>query len=139
MPPQYRRFAPILLIGLVFLIVLPLLRHSKSSGLSAADRANGTRNALALIDAGELRYKTQHQRYTDHLADLVPGNKTLATDLAIGLAVQLDVSSDGQSYLAQITSSVLSLVRARTNTTTTANSCLILKRGSGVSCAAPKP
>src|SRR5262249_13958149 len=137
-PPQYRRFAPLLFIALLLLIALPLLRHSKSSGLSDADRANKTKDALSLMDTGERRLDALHHRYTSHLADLVPGNTQLTRDLAIGLATQLDVSSNGNSYLAQVESSVLSLIEARTGNRVTARSCLILKRSSGVTCATTK-
>ena len=132
-PPQYRRFAPFLLIVLVLLVVFPLLRRS-SSGPSNADRAQATKTVLRLIDRGELHYLTANQRYTSHLADLVPTNKQLAGALASGFAVQLDVSSDGRSYLAQVESTVLSLVRARTGDKVTADSCLIVKKSSGVDC-----
>jgi hypothetical protein len=80
-------------------------------------------------------YKLAHLRYTSHLADLVPEHKRLADDLANGLSVQLDASTDGQSYLAEVSSDVLSLVRARNNIKLTEHSCLVLKSGSGVNCS----
>ena len=135
MPPQYRRFAPLLLIGLLLLVVVPLLRRSHTSGLSDADRATATKAALRAIDRGEVGYRAAHGRFTSHLADLVAGDKKLAGDLALGLAVELDVGSDGNSYLVQVQSSVLSLVRARTGSRITANNCQIVKKGSGVDCA----
>jgi hypothetical protein len=134
-PPQYRRFAPLLLIGALFLVVLPLLRGSHSSGLSNADRATATKAALRAIDRGEVGYRAAHGRFTSHLADLVAGDKKLAGDLAVGLAVELDVSSNGNSYLVQVESSVLSLVRARTGSRITANKCQVVKKGSGVDCS----
>jgi hypothetical protein len=133
-PPQYRRFAPLLLIGLLLLVVLPLVRRSHSSGLSDADRATATKAALRAIDRGEIAYRTTHARFTSHLADLVAGDKKLAADLVVGLTVQLDVGSNGNSYLVQVQSSVLSLVRARTDSRITANRCQIVKKGSGVDC-----
>ena len=139
MPPQMRRFAPLLLIVAVLFIVLPLLRHSHKAGLSNADKAQRTKQTLALIDAAEQRYATSHNRYTAHLADLVPTSKGLAGDLAIGIATQLDVSSNGHTYLAQVESDVLSLVRARTGPKLDADSCLILKKSSGVNCSPVKP
>ena len=66
----------------------------------------------------------------------MPGHKQLADDLAIGLDVQLDASTDGQSYLARVSSDIFSLVRARTGDKITAKSCLVLKSGSGVDCPA---
>jgi hypothetical protein len=134
-PPELRRFAPLLLIVVAFLVVLPLLRRSHSSGLSNADRATATKAALGAIDRGEVGYRAAHGRFTSHLADLVAGNKKLAGDLALGLVVELDVGSTGNSYLAQVQSSVLSLVRARTGSRITADNCQIVKKGSGVDCA----
>jgi len=64
-------------------------------------------------------------------------NTRLASDLAIGLSVQLDVSTNGQSFLVRVASDVLSLVRARSGAKVTAQNCLILKSGSGVKCPAP--
>jgi hypothetical protein len=124
----------VLLVGALFLIVLPLMRHSHTSGLSGANRATATKAALGAIDRGEVRYRASHGRFTSHLADLVAGDKKLAGDLADGLVVQLDVGSNGNSYLAQVESSVLSLVRARTGSRITADSCQIAKKGSGVNC-----
>ena len=123
-----------LLIGLLLLVVVPLLRRSHTSGLSDADRATATKAALRAIDRGEVGYQAAHGRFTSHLADLVAGDKKLAGDLAVGLAVELDVGSNGNSYLVQVQSSVLSLVRARTGSRITADSCQIVKKGSGVDC-----
>ena len=89
---------------------------------------------MHLIDQAEQNYKLAHQRYTSHLADLVPQHNRLADDLATGLSVQLDASTDGQSYLAEVSSDLLSTVRARSGTKLTALSCLVLKSGSGVNC-----
>jgi hypothetical protein len=125
----------VLLVGALFLIVLPLMRHSHTSGLSGANRATATKAALGAIDRGEVGYRVAHQRFTSHLADLVAGDKKLAGDLAVGLAVELDVSSNGNSYLVQVESSVLNLVRARTGTRITADNCQIVKKGSGVDCS----
>jgi hypothetical protein len=92
---------------------------------------------MNLIDKGEQSYRAAHGRFTSHLADLLPLRKQLAGDLAVGLSVQLDASTNGQSFLAQVASDVLSLVRARGGDKVTAQSCLILKSGSGVTCPAP--
>jgi len=108
-----------------------------TSGPSASTSATETIDAMNLIDKGEQGYKTAHGRFTPHLADLLPLNTRLASDLAIGLVVQLDVSANGQRFLAQVASNVLSLVRARNSGKVTAQSCLILKSGSGVKCPAP--
>jgi hypothetical protein len=136
MPQNYRRFLPFVLIALVLLFVLPALRKKHTSEPSAGTRAAQTIDAINLIDKGEQGYKTVHGRFTPHLSDLLPLNTRLANDLAIRLGVQLDVSTNGQSFLAQVASDVLSLVRARSDNKVTAQSCLILKSGSGVRCPA---
>jgi hypothetical protein len=118
----------------VLLFVLPAILKKHTSGPNAKTRATDTIGALNLIDQGEQTFKAAQGRYTSHLADLVPGHKQLAADLAIGLDVSLDTSTDGQSYLARVSSDVVSLVRGRTGTKVTAKSCLVLKSGSGVNC-----
>ncbi len=135
MPPQFRRFLPLILIALFALILLPTLRHgSHKSGLSDSEKATRTIDAMKLIEAGEQSYKTVHGRFTQHLADLLPANSKLAGDLAVGLDVRLDVSTNGQSFLAQVASNVLSLVRAHSGTTLSAQNCVVLKSSSGVNC-----
>jgi hypothetical protein len=134
-PANFQRYLPLILIAVVLLVVLPnLLKKKTSSGPSAAARAAQTIDAISLIDEGEKTYKAAHGVYTSHLADLVVISPRLARDLEIGLGVQLDAGSDGQSFYAQVESDVLSLVRARAKKALVANSCLILKRSSGVSC-----
>lgn len=134
-PPNFQRLLPLLLIFAVLVFLLPsLFRKHRSSGPSASTRAAQTIDAVRLIDQAEQNYKLAHQRYTSHLADLVPQHKRLADDLATGVSVQLDAGTDGQTYVAQVSSDVLSLVRARNGTKLTANSCLVLKSGSGVTC-----
>jgi hypothetical protein len=137
MPPNFRRFLPFMLIAVVFLFVVPTLFKKHTSGPSTSTRATETIGAMNLIDKGEQSYRAAHGRFTSHLADLLPLRKQLAGDLAIGLSVQLDASTNGQSFLAQVASDALSLVRARDGDKVTAQSCLILKSGSGVTCPAP--
>ena len=137
MPPNFQRFLPVVLIALVAFFFVPALLKKHTSGPSASTRATETIDAMNLIDNGEQGYKTAHGRFTPHLADLLPLNTRLASDLAIGLGVQLDVSTNGQRFLAQVASNVLSLVRARNAGKVTAQSCLILKSGSGVKCPVP--
>jgi len=137
MPPNVRRFLPLILVAFFLLFLLPsLLKKKSTSGLSSGARATQTINAMNLIDKGEQAYKAAHGGYTAHLADLVATSHVLAHDLVIGLAVQLDAGSDGQSFVAQVESSVLSLVRARSGKKLIAHSCLIVKSGSGVTCPA---
>jgi hypothetical protein len=135
-PPNFQRFLPFILIAFVLLFVLPAILKKHTSGPNAKTRATDTIGALNLIDQGEQTFKTAQGRYTSHLADLVPGHPQLAADLAIGLVVSLDTSTDGQTYLARVSSDIFSLVRARTGTKVTAKSCLVLKSGSGVNCPA---
>jgi hypothetical protein len=137
MPPNFRRFLPFMLIAVVFLFLVPTLFKKHTSGPSTSTRATQTIDAMNLIDKSEQSYRAAHGRFTSHLADLLPLRKQLAGDLAIGLSVQLDASTNGQSFLAQVASDVLSLVRARGGDKVTAQSCLILKSGSGVTCPAP--
>jgi hypothetical protein len=137
MPPNFRRFLPFVLIAVVFLFLVPTLFKKHTSGPSTSTRATQTIAAMNLIDKGEQSYRAAHGRFTSHLADLLPLRKQLAADLAIGLSVQLDASTNGQSFLAQVASDVISLVRARGGNKVTAQSCLILKSGSGVACPAP--
>ena len=113
MPPNFQRFLPIILIGALAIFVLPAIMKKHTSGPNAKTKAAQTLEAMNLIDKGEQAYRAAKGRYTSHLADLIAGNKGLAADLAIGLGVQLDVSTDGQSYLAQVEGENLSLVRAR--------------------------
>lgn len=136
MPPNIQRFLPILLIAFALLFVLPAVLKKKSSGPSAKTKTAQTIQAAVLIDKAESAFKAAHGKYTTHLADLVPLSPKLPSDLAIGLVAQIDVGADGQSYLAQITSDVLSLVRGRTGDQVSAKTCLVLKSGSGVACPA---
>ncbi len=137
MPPNFQRFLPFALMAVVLLFVVPALLKKHSSGPSVGARSAATIDAMNLIDKGEQHYKTANGRFTPHLADLLPLNTRLASDLAIGMGVQLDVGTSGQSFLAQVASDVLRLVRARSDNKVTAQSCLILKSGSGVKCPAP--
>ena len=137
-PPQFRRFLPLILIAVfAFLLVPNLFHRSPKSGLSDSERATRTIEAMKLIEAGEQSYKAVHGRFTQHLADLLPANSRLASDLAVGLDVRLDVSTNGQSFLAQVASTVLSLVRAHSGATPGAQSCVVLKSSSGVNCPPP--
>jgi type II secretory pathway pseudopilin PulG len=140
MSPQFRRFLPLILIVLVLFTILPLLsRRGGTSGPSAAERSRQTQEAMRLIDRGEQAYRAAHGRYTDRLADLLPGQRRLAADLVLGLSVQLDVSADGKTYVAQVVGDVISLVRSRSGGRLVANNCLVLKTGSGVACPAGTP
>src|SRR6266571_2636436 len=107
MPPNLRRFLPLILVAFFLLFLLPtLLKKKTTSGPSASARAAQTINAMNLIDKAEQAYKTAHG------------------------------GSDRQTFVAQVESNVLSLVRARSGKTLIAHSCLIVKSGSGVKCPA---
>jgi hypothetical protein len=137
MPPNFQRFLPVILIGAVLVFVLPAVLKKHKSGPSASTRTTQTIDAMNQIDTGEQGYKAAHGHFTPHLADLLSTRPRLADDLAIGLSVELDVSTDGKSFLARVASENLSLVRARSGSKVTAQNCLILKSGSGVKCPAP--
>ena len=134
MPANFQRLLPFFLILMLALFVLPALFRKHKSGPSSGAKATQTIQAMDLIDKGERTYKAAHGRFTPHLADLLPLETKLASDLSIDLDVRLDVSTDGRGYLAEVTSDVLRLVRARGETKVIARSCLVLKSGSGVSC-----
>ncbi|HEY4346289.1 MAG TPA: hypothetical protein VGM80_01790 [Gaiellaceae bacterium] len=135
MPPNIQRFLPIILIAFVLLFVLPAIVHkSSSSGPSSSTLSTETNAALALVDKGEQAFLGEHNRYTSHVADLLAVTPALGHDLSDGVDVVLDVSTDGQTYYANVTSDVLGLVRSRTGAKRIANGCLVVKKGSGVSC-----
>ena len=136
-PPEIRKFLPLIALALFAVLILPsILKGKKSSGTtSASTRAAATTSALNLIDTGEQSYRTAHSRYTDHVADVL--TPALADDLAIGLLVDLNVSTDGQTYYARVTSDVLSRLRARQGDKQIANSCIVVKSSKGVKCPVP--
>lgn len=137
MPPNFRRFLPFILIAFFILIAgQTLFKKHSSTTTSAGTRATQTIETIALIGKGEQAYLAANGRFTSHMADLLPLRPHLAADLAGGVGVQLDVSTDGHRYLAQVASDVLSLIRAYEDAKVTAQSCLVLKSGSGVACPA---
>ncbi len=134
-----RRFAPLLLILAVVFFLVPLLTRSHKGSLSAKEKATRALSAIARIDAAERVYTGARGRYTSHLADLVTRSKGLGDDLATGLTVELDVSSDGHTYLAQVAGEFLGLVRARTGPKLSTDTCVVLKKASGVKCPVAAP
>ena len=136
MPPEIRKFLPLIALGLFAVLILPSILHGKkSSGTSSSTLATGTRSALDSIDTGERTYKAAHGRYTDRVADVL--TPKLAENLGLGVVVDLGVSTDGQTYYGRVTSTALSLVRARQGEKQIADSCVVVKSGKGVSCPAP--
>jgi hypothetical protein len=132
MQPGMRRFLPLILLAVVVLFLLPTLLKRHSSGLSSKDRTNLTIDASKRIDATEQVYRSNGGKYTEHLADLVALDPKLPNDLGIGLSVQLDASVDGKTYVAEVASDQLILVRSRKDGKLISNRCLTLKNG--VSC-----
>ena len=135
MPPNFQRFLPIILIAFVLLFVLPAVFHkSTSSGPSSSTLSTETIAAMGIVDKAEQTFKATHKGYTSHVADLITITPALGHNLADGINVQLDVSSDGQAFYAQVASSVLGMVRSRSGSKELANGCLVIKSTSGVAC-----
>jgi hypothetical protein len=135
MPSNIRRFLPVIIIAFFLLIVLPtLFRKHSTTGPTTKSLSQQTIAAMNLVDRSEVAYKGKHGRYSAHVADLLALSPTLGADLVDGVAVQLDVSTDGQSYLGEVGSTVISLVRARKGAKTITHGCLVVKSGSGVAC-----
>jgi hypothetical protein len=131
-----RRYLPILLLVFAALFILPqLFKHGSSKTLSSKDRGTLTKLAIEQIDKGEQKAFAVDGKYTPHLADLVTGNKILASELTVPLTVDIDVTGDGKGYLARVSSDVISVARARSGEKVVARSCRVLKRSSGAKCA----
>jgi hypothetical protein len=130
-----RRFLPIMLIAFALLFILPqLFRKSSSTALSQKDRGRLTLDAIGRLDRAEQAAFASGGRYTAHLADLVTRDKVLAAELTIPLDVTIDVSADGKSYVARLTSDVFSVARARSGTTLIDQSCRELRTTAGIDC-----
>lgn len=139
MSPSLRRYLPFILGAFVLLILLPaLFRHKSSTTQTPSAQSTQTVGALNLVDHSEQRYDSAHGRYTSQVADLLLESHSLATDLTDGFVIQLDVSTDGQTYYALVESPVLSLLRARHDGKVIANTCVVVKSESGVSCPTSK-
>ena len=132
MSPNIRRFLPILVIFAAILFIVPALTKKHGSSAGSKSTAAATNEAMGLVGAAEKRYLAAHGHYSSHLADLVASSPGLAADLAAGVTVTLDVSSDGKTFLAQVSSDQLDLVRTRNATKILAESCKAL--ASGVKC-----
>ncbi len=129
MPPNIQRFLPLLVIVAALLFILPAITK-KHSGPSGKTKASATIDAMTLLSAAEKTYLAAHSRYSSHLADLVVLSPRLATALATGVTVStLDVASDGKSFLAQVSSDQLTLVRSRTADKLLVDVCTALKSG----------
>jgi hypothetical protein len=135
MPANLRRYLPFILIGVLVITVVPSL-FKKHSGVTTNTRVTQTLSALHVIDRAQQKRFAAGDGYTAHLADLVVKGNGLALDLALPVVVQLDAAADGKSYVVQLESNVLSLVRSRRDGKLVADTCTVLS-GSGVKCPAP--
>jgi hypothetical protein len=140
-PANFQRFLPLLLIVFVLLFIVPAILHKKSSSagsLTASELSTQTIGAMSIVDKTEGVFRTAHRSYSPHVADLLTIDRGLGTALGDGVVVSLDVSSNGQTYYAQVASSVIGLVRARTAGKLILKNCLVIKSSSGVACPAAK-
>ena len=104
-----RRFLPILLIAFAALFILPqLFKGGGSKTLSTKDRGRLTLDAIGRIDRAQQKEFSSSGKYTDDLAQLAARDKVLASELTIPLVVDLDISGNGKSYLARVSSDVVS-------------------------------
>jgi hypothetical protein len=131
--PNIRRLMPMFLVLAAILFIVPALTKKHSSGPSGSTKATATTDAMLRVGTSEQRYRDAHARYTAHTADLVALNPPLAADLA-SVSIQLDVSTDGQSYVARVSSDVLSFIRVQSKAAVVKRSCTVLKSGKGVAC-----
>jgi hypothetical protein len=130
-----RRFLPILLIAFAALFILPQLFKGGggSKTLSSKDRGRLTLDAIERIDRAERQALTSTGRYTTDLTELVARDRVLATELTIPLTVDLDVGGNGKSYLARVSSDIVSAAWSRIGSKIV-RSCRVLKSRTGVDC-----
>ena len=138
MPPNIQRFLPVLLVIFVLLFVLPaILKKHHSSGLTSKELSQETIATTTSVDRLEQQFRTAHKGYTEKVADLLALDHGLGKALGDGVVIALSSSTDKQTYSAQVASSVISLVRARSGDKLIAKSCLVVKSSSGVDCPTP--
>src|SRR4051795_12099759 len=129
-----RRFLPILLIAFAALFILPQLFKGKGSKtLSTKDRGRLTLDAVGRIDRAQQRAFSTGGKYSSDLAVLAARDKVLASELTIPLLVDLDVSDNGKTYLARVSSDIVSTVVSRAGPTVF-RSCRVLKSRTGIDC-----
>jgi hypothetical protein len=138
-PANFQRFLPLILIIFLLLFVLPaiLKHHSSSKGLTSKELSQETIATTSKVDALQREFRTAHKGYTDSVADLLALDHSLGKALGDGVVVALDVSTDKQTYYAQVASTVIQLTRAREGNKVISKSCLVLKSSSGVDCPQP--
>jgi hypothetical protein len=122
--------SPILLIVALFFllfIVLSIINRKSSTSLNDSDRALRTTQALNRIMDAEATFLKQHGSYTGHIADLIPIQKQIGTDLTDSIVnIQVD-SNNNKTYFTQVGSTVLLLNRTFTNGKVVQHSCLQIK------------
>jgi hypothetical protein len=131
-----RRLLPILLLVFVALFILPQLFRGGgggSSNLSTKERGRLTLDAIERIDRAQQQTLSATGKYTSNLADLASRDEDLSAELTIPLVVDLDVGADGKSYLARVSSDVVSVAWSRRGTTVVRN-CRLLRSRTGVKC-----
>jgi hypothetical protein len=134
-PANFQRYLPFILGAFLLLIVISSLTHkSSSSSPTASAQSTEAIDTLNLVARAEQHLLGLQGRYSGQMADLIVANHALAEDLAEGVTVQLDLSSDGKAYYALVQSPVLSLVRAADDGKVVASTCVVVKSGSGVAC-----
>jgi hypothetical protein len=137
-PANFQRFLPLILIIFLLLFVLPtILKHHSSKGLTSADLSKETIATTTKVDALQQQFRTAHKGYTGSVADLLAMDHALGKPLGDGVVIALDVSTDKQTYYAQVASTVISLTRAREGGKVIAKSCTVIKSGGGVECPQP--
>src|SRR3954463_4610547 len=106
-----RRMLPILLLVFVALFILPQLFKGGggSKNLSTKNRGQLTLDAIARIDRAQQKEASAGGKFTADLAKLAASDKVLASELTIPLTVDLNVSDDGMTYLARVTSDIVSV------------------------------
>ena len=122
--------SPILLIVALFFllfIVLSIVNRHSSTSVNDSDRALRTSQALNRVMDAEATFLKQHGSYTGHVADLIPIQKQIGTDLTDSIVnIQVDSSGD-KTYFVQVGSTVLLLNRTLTNGKVVQHSCLQIK------------
>jgi hypothetical protein len=137
-PPNVRRFLPLILVAFFLLVLLPQLTHRGSSkGPTSKTLSQETISAMTMVDRAEVGFKAAHGHYTGQLADLLSLNHKLGPALGAGVNIVVDAGTDGQSYVGQVASNVIALVQARQGARTITKGCIVVKSSSGVACPAP--
>jgi hypothetical protein len=130
--------SPILLIVALFFllfIVLSIINRKSSTSLNDNDRALRTNQALNRIMDAEATFLKQHGSYTGHVADLIPLQPKIATDLTDSVvSIQVD-SNNNKTYFTQVGSTVLLFNRTVRNGKVVVKSCLQIKSAGKPYCA----